>query len=194
MPDSKPARRCPFCGSNHITVRDSVATNLLVEGYITVFSVDVESYFKPDSTMSLVDCEDCGLLSYDPMPVGGAAFYEELQRLPWYYQDYKPEYQFAKEHVGAHDRVLEVGCGKGAFRSFLESSVDYIGLEFNRAAIDKAKEQGLHVLARSIESHADAHPNEYDVVCDFQVLEHVPNPQVFLKACVKALKSGGGAS
>lgn len=182
---------CLLCGSSHLKVEDSIATDLVVENYAKAFDVDVESYFKPGENMSLVGCEDCGLLSYDPMPAGDAAFYEALQRLPWYYQDIKPEYHFAKTHVGAQDRVLEVGCGKGVFRSFLASSVDYHGLEFNQTAIDKATAQGLHVTAEPIQNHADTHPGEYDVVCHFQVLEHVSDPQGFLQACAKALKPGG---
>lgn len=191
MPDNKTHGNCLLCGSNHLKVKGSVSTDLVVESYAKAFDVNVESYFKPGGGMNLIGCEVCGLLSYDPMPSGDAAFYEDLQRLPWYYQDNKPEYHFAKEHVDAQDRVLEVGCGKGVFRSFLANSVDYHGLEFNQAAIDKAKAQGLKVSAQPIESYAEAHPNEYDVVCHFQVLEHVSDPQGFLMACVKALKPGG---
>jgi SAM-dependent methyltransferase len=168
-----------------------VATDQIVEGYSRSFNVDVASYFKPGSTMDLVGCEDCGLLSYDPMPAGDAAFYEALQRLPWYYQDIKPEYHFAKTHVRDNDCVLEVGCGKGVFRSFLPESVDYRGLEFNQMAIDKATAQGLNVTAETIQHHADVCPGAYDVVCHFQVLEHVSDPIGFLQACAKSVKRGG---
>jgi len=168
-----------------------VASDLIVESYAKAFDVNVEAYFKPGSNLSLLVCDECGFLSYDPMPSGDETFYEDLQRLPWYYQDNKPEYHFAKEHVNNQDRVLEVGCGKGVFRSFLANSVDYHGLEFNQAAIEKAKALGLNVSDQPIERHAEAHPNEYDVVCHFQVLEHVSDPKGFLMACVKALKPGG---
>lgn len=191
MPSNKTESHCLLCGSNHLEVEDLVATDLVVESYAKAFDVHVESYFKPGGQMSLVGCEDCGLLSYDPMPAGDAAFYEDLQRLPWYYQDIKPEYHFAKTHIGKQDRVLEVGCGKGVFRSFLADTVDYRGLEFNQAAIDKATAQGLHVTADPIQNHADAHPGEYNVVCHFQVLEHVSDPLGFLRACAKTLKPGG---
>lgn len=191
MPSHKTEGHCLLCGSNQLEVIDSIATDRVVENYAKAFDVNVESYFTPGGNMSLVGCEDCGLLSYDPMPAGEAVFYEDLQRLPWYYRDIKPEYHFAKTHIGAQDRVLEVGCGKGVFRSFLANTVDYGGLEFNQAAIDKATAQGLHVTADPIQNHADAHSGQYDVVCHFQVLEHVADPQGFLQACAKALKPGG---
>lgn len=191
MTNNKTARQCLVCGSTHLAVQHSIATDQVVESYAKAFGVNVGSYFKAGGSMSLIGCEDCGLLSYDPMPAGDADFYEALQRLPWYYQDIKPEYHFAKTHVGAQDRVLEVGCGKGVFRSFLASSVDYQGLEFNQAAIDKATAQGLHVTATPIQDYADTHIGEYDVVCHFQVLEHVSDPNGFLQACAKAVKPGG---
>lgn len=191
MPSYKPDGHCLLCDSNHLAVIDSIATNRVVENYARAYDVNVESYFKSDDNMSLIGCKNCGLLGYDPMPAGDGTFYEALQRLPWYYQDIKSEYHFAKTHVGAQDRVLEVGCGKGVFRSFLASSVHYQGLEFNQVAIDKATAQGLHVTTEPLQNHADAHEGEYDVVCHFQVLEHVSNPRGFLHACCKALKSGG---
>ena len=191
MPSNEPERHCLLCGANHLVVKDSIATDLVVEGYAKAFDVKVGPYFQSGGEMRLVGCEVCGLYSYDPAPAGDAAFYEDLQRLPWYYQDIKPEYHFAKTHVGAQDRLLKVGCGKGVFRSYLASTVDYHGLEFNQAAIDKATAQGLHVTADPIQNHADTHAGEYDVVCHFQVLEHVSDPQGFLQACAKAVKPGG---
>lgn len=191
MPDSLSGKHCLLCASTHLKVKDSLASALLVEGYAKTFSVNVESHFKAGGNVNLTECADCGLLAYDPMPAGDAAFYEALQKLPWYYQDIKPEYHFAKTHVGARDRVLEVGCGKGVFRSFIADSVDYRGLEFNQVAIDKARASGLNVTAEPIHDHADAHPGEYDVVCHFQVLEHVSDPRGFLLACTKAIKPGG---
>lgn len=191
MSEHQPIKNCLLCGSDRITVKDSVPTNWVVDGYSKSYTINVESYFNSTSNMSLIGCERCGLLSYVPMPAGDASFYEDLQRLPWYYQDIKPEYRFAKNHVGAQDRVLEVGCGKGVFKSFLDESVSYRGLEFNQVAIDKAKSQGLDVTSQPIEIHAEEHPDEYDVVCHFQVLEHVSDPIGFLRACVKTLKPGG---
>lgn len=186
-----PDSHCLLCNSGTLSVIEMITTDLVTENYNKAFGVDVSSYFRSISTLSLIECVNCGLRYFDPLVPGDAAFYEALQRLPWYYQDIKPEYHFAKTQIGANERVLEVGCGKGVFRSFLPANVDYLGLEFNQVAIDKATAQGLHVTAEPIQQHADAHPGEYDVVCHFQVLEHVTDPQGFLSACAKAVKPGG---
>ena len=184
-------KRCLLCGSTEQTVIDTIPTDLVTENYAKAFRVDVAAYFQPGGNLSLIECSDCGLRYYDPLSPGDAAFYEALQRLPWYYQDVKPEYHFAQTQIGAHDRVLEVGCGKGVFRGFLPESLDYTGLEFNQVAIDKATATGLRVTAEPVQLHAAAHPGTYDVVCHFQVLEHVTDPREFLHACAQAVKPGG---
>lgn len=184
-------KHCLLCGSSGLHAIDTIPTNLVVENYANAFGVDVAAYFQPGSSLSLLECGACGLRYYDPPAPGDGAFYEALQLLPWYYQDVKPEYHFAQTQIGAQDRVLEVGCGKGVFRSFLQTGIDYTGLEFNQAAIDKATSNGLRVTAEPIQQHADAHSGEYDVVCHFQVLEHVTDPAGFLRACAKAVKPGG---
>jgi SAM-dependent methyltransferase len=122
---------------------------------------------------------------------GDERFYEDLQKIDWYYQDYKPEYDFAKSHIADGNAVLEVGCGKGAFPRFLEKNIHYRGLEFNAAAVEKARAGGLDVMAMPLEREASERPGFYDVVCHFQVLEHVSEPRNFLNNCAKALSPGG---
>ena len=134
---------------------------------------------------------NCDLRWYTPQTAGDAKFYEDLQQVDWYYQEHKPEYDFARTLVKQADRVLEVGCGKGAFRKFLPENVTYHGLEFNQAAVKTACASGLDVKISPIEAHAAENPASYDVVCHFQVLEHVTTPLPFLQACVAALKPGG---
>jgi SAM-dependent methyltransferase len=139
----------------------------------------------------MVRCATCDLRFFFPPCPGDDAFYEQLQKFDWYYQSDKPEYGFAQRYISEGERVLEVGCGKGAFRSWLPASANYTGLEFNDEAIRRAKAAGLHVLRQSIEDHAAQIDEKYDVICSFQVLEHVPDAQGFIKACVHALKPGG---
>jgi SAM-dependent methyltransferase len=61
----------------------------------------------------------------------------------------------------------------------------------NDEAIRRAQAAGLNVFKQSIEEHATIAPGKYDVVCSFQVLEHVPEPRGFVHACVQALRPGG---
>ncbi len=64
------------------------------------------------------------------------------------------------------------------------------GLELNREAI-AATVTDFPVLARPLDAFAGAQPGTFDVVCAFQVLEHVSEPGAFLRQCLQALRPGG---
>lgn len=183
---------CLFCGNIAVQAVDRVASTRLVDVFAQGYGADVQHLFQsaPDN-LTLFACAHCALRWFSPQIIGDAEFYECLQKFSWYYQDDKPEYGYAKNFVERGDAVLEVGCGKGAFSAALGQGVRYRGLEFNRAAVDKARAQGLDVEARTIEHEAQAAPAHYDVVCHFQVLEHVSNPRQFLVDCIRTLKPGG---
>ena len=183
---------CLYCANAAAQVVGHVASARLVEVFAKGFGADVERLFQSaPEKLQLIACSNCGLRWFSPQIVGDDRFYECLQKLPWYYQDDKPEYGFAKNFVENGYAVLEVGCGKGAFAATLDKGVRYRGLEFNQLAVDKACAQGLDMEARSIEQEAEAAPAKYDLVCHFQVLEHVSDPRQFLIDCIRALKPGG---
>jgi 2-polyprenyl-3-methyl-5-hydroxy-6-metoxy-1,4-benzoquinol methylase len=113
-----------------------------------------------------------------------------LQKFDWYYLADKYEYTFARDFIKSSDSVLEIGCGKGVFAQKI-SAKTYLGLEFNQKAIDNAVGDGLLVLKESIQTHAAANPRKYDVVCAFQVLEHVAEINSFISSSLACLKVGG---
>ncbi len=162
----------------------------LVEGYRCRHGLDIGGELKGLASLDLVRCSECALLFFWPMVSGSQAFYDRLQALDWYYADEKNEFEFARRFLNADVAVLEVGCGKGAFGASLDVR-RYVGLEFSEKARARALEAGLAVLGESVQVHAAAHPAQYDVVCSFQVLEHVSAVGDFVRACVACLKPGG---
>jgi 2-polyprenyl-3-methyl-5-hydroxy-6-metoxy-1,4-benzoquinol methylase len=181
---------CPACLGGEIKAVDTVAASGLKKLYSQV-GLDVSPYLDATSEIRMNKCLACDLGFFEPHCAGDDVFYEQLQKFDWYYQSEKPEYGYSRRFISDADTVLEVGCGKGAFRSWLPASTEYTGLEFNDAAIRRARSDGLHVLKQPVQEHAESAPEKYDVVCSFQVLEHVPEPRGFVQGCVRALKPGG---
>jgi SAM-dependent methyltransferase len=181
---------CPACTADSASGIEQLASSDLVDCY-RGRGIDVAAYFAATPEIRLYRCGVCDLRFFAPHCAGDAAFYEQLQKFDWYYQDEKPEYGFANKFIASGSSVLEVGCGKGAFRSWLPAAVEYTGLEYNDEAVRRAQAAGLNVVKQSVESHVASGTQKYDVVCSFQVLEHVTDPKEFVHACVQALAPGG---
>ncbi|PAF45198.1 class I SAM-dependent methyltransferase [Helicobacter sp. 11S02596-1] len=183
---------CPLCQQDHCEIEQTIHKNDLIKLYERAFKIDVGPLIASD--VCYWHCKDCDLRFFTDkngeMPTGDDDFYNALNKLPWYYMDEKNEYHQAKNFIKPQDRVLEVGCGKGAFAKFL-STPDYVGLEFSTDAKKLAQSRGIQIENISIQEYSQSHQGSFDVVCSFQVLEHVKDPRGFLSGKREALRGGG---
>jgi SAM-dependent methyltransferase len=186
-------KRCPVCESADVELIDQITPQALIDAYRTSGLVQRTTHLFTDlaQPVMLCGCRSCSLKWYAHGPAGDAAFYEDLQRHDWYYQNDKPEHVYAGSCLGVAPRVLEVGCGGGAFARHMPDGATYRGLEFNQLAVQTARAAGLDVEVRGLEQEAQSQAGVYDVVCHFQVLEHVTDPAGFMRLCAQALKPGG---
>jgi len=182
--------KCILCGSSELAIRECVATRILKRWYSARLRVDTSADFGDVHEIQLLQCGRCDLSFFWPQTPGGGEFYEQLMHYPWYYLPNKTEYAYAAETISPGARVLEVGCGRGAFVRYLKD-VEYHGIELNPAAAAAAKAQGLNVSCTPLEAVAAECSGRYDVVCAFQVLEHVADLRAFLQHCIGATKVGG---
>jgi len=180
--------KCPLCESTKINKLDTINKNDLVHLYKKMTEIDFGYLITQD--IDCCECQECKLRFFDPLVTGDEKFYNALQKFDWYYMDEKEEYVYAKEYIQATDKVLEVGSGKGAFAKHITSK-DYIGLDFSENAKKMAEQNGITIENEMIQDYAEKHPNSFDVVMSFQVLEHVSDSKSFIEAKVKALKTGG---
>jgi len=171
------------------TLLETIDTEKLIKYYKKHLAVDVHQYFKNVSKSEYREHLPSGIKYFSPIISGDESFYEQLQKHDWYYQKNKNEYDFVSNFT-VNKRILEIGCGEANFYPISNCS-NYIGLEFNKAAIEKCKNKGLTVFKQSIADFSEKNANIFDVVCSFQVLEHVDSPIKFLQDSLKCLKKGG---
>jgi len=182
--------KCCLCGNNGSSLVDKIKTSDITKIYMHLFSVNIDKYFNESESIFYYRCNVCDLLFFSPPVSGDEQFYDHLQQFEWYYTKNKEEFVFAEQFIKPDDHVLEVGCGGGWFGKILEPC-NYLGLEVNTKAKLIANKNMQNVIIQTVEDHAINSRELYDVVCSFQVLEHVVNPESFVRSCVDCLKPGG---
>lgn len=185
--------KSPLTGSDKIKKIQEISTDFIADQYQEQLGVDVKKYFKDIKTLALYECVDSGYRFYYPFNItGDGKFYEDLQKHPWYYMDWKWEHEEASRECAGAKSILEIGSAQGEFLEKMQGrGIDCTGLELNGYAAQKGREKGIRILEESIEEHAHTNKERYDIVCSFQVMEHVPAIKEFIQAAVDTLKPGG---
>ncbi|EFW11278.1 bifunctional 3-demethylubiquinone-9 3-methyltransferase/ 2-octaprenyl-6-hydroxy phenol methylase, partial [Serratia symbiotica str. Tucson] len=95
-------------------------------------------------------------------------------------------------------KVLDVGCGGGILaESMAHECAQVTGLDMGAEPLQVARlhalESGVSVtyVQETVESHAQANTQQYDVVTCMEMLEHVPDPASVVYACTRLVKPGG---
>ncbi|MCM8530265.1 MAG: class I SAM-dependent methyltransferase [Lentisphaeraceae bacterium] len=96
-----------------------------------------------------------------------------------------------EKYIYSRNTLIEVGAGSGVFCSEVQSREIFgrvIAVEPNLELADDCKELGLEVKQSLLEDISDL---QADVVASFEVIEHVFNPEYFLKSLLSLLSRGG---
>ncbi|HNC09479.1 MAG TPA: bifunctional 2-polyprenyl-6-hydroxyphenol methylase/3-demethylubiquinol 3-O-methyltransferase UbiG [Anaerolineales bacterium] len=95
-------------------------------------------------------------------------------------------------------KILDVGCGGGILSEALaKAGAQVTGTDLSEASLQVARHHaqkgGLEIeyLYERVEDLAEKRAGMYDAVTCMEMLEHVPEPNKVIAACVKALKPGG---
>lgn len=93
---------------------------------------------------------------------------------------------------------IDIGCGGGILTEALAlQGAKMTGLDLAEEALEAARQHAkqnqvdIDYHCGSVESFAEQHPQQFDVVTCLELLEHVPDPADIIRACAQLVKPGG---
>ncbi|ARV13800.1 class I SAM-dependent methyltransferase [Polaribacter sp. SA4-12] len=172
---------------------ETINVDKLKIDYFESLEIDVSDFFEEIEKLYVFKCQQTGYMFYYPFNISGDSnFYKKLQKFDWYYMPWKWENEMTLKNLDGNEKILEVGSGGLGFIEKLKNKgFDITGLELNEESVRKGQEIGLEVLNQTVQDHANANKGKYDLVCSYQVLEHISDVYTFIKAQVDCLKTGG---
>ena len=148
----------------------------------------------------MVQCNACGLVRSDP--VADPGLLAQLYRQSTF--DYGDEVANLKRTYGRYlaklteygvrkDALLEIGCGNGFFleEALAQGYQAVQGVEPSTEAVARAAVRVRPQIVCDIMRPGLFEPDRFDVICLFQVFDHLPDPGALLDECFTVLKPGG---
>ncbi|GIW43238.1 MAG: hypothetical protein KatS3mg077_0520 [Candidatus Binatia bacterium] len=128
-----------------------------------------------------------GLFTGERLRAGDPLFRADLARHVFAYEYAR---RFAAEKI-----VLDAGCGDGYGTALLaEVAMRAVGVDREESVIALARQryqrENLEYHVCRLEELATMQ-SKFDLICHFQVIEHLPDPHPFLRAARRVLASGG---
>ncbi len=181
---------CPVTGQPAVRRVQWVTARLLTDLWRIEFGADVRPSFAGVDRFGLWE-SPTGLYFFDPSRAGDSAFYGDMSA--WQKRHrvipksaLRQEFGIAAKAIPTGARVLDVGCGAGAFRDVVPHA-DYTGIDPHLAEGSAA----ARLRAETLSAHLAERAGYYDAVCCFEVIEHVRDPRRLFAEMVLAAKPNG---
>lgn len=154
----------------------------------------------------LVKCTSCGLVVAKEIPT-----FEELRKLyeeeyffGMEYSDYKVDRPALEKNFGIRIKhlepylkkdanVLELGCAYGYFLNIIKEKVAWHkGYDVSQEGIEYAvKELKVNATSKDFLDDKEVKPGTVDLICMWDVIEHLGEPEKHISKASKLLKKGG---
>lgn len=189
--------KCAICGTN----KD---TQVLYKESIHFEDINTKTFSArriPEKVhYQLLRCNTCGLIISSPIlstdkiqllyRKSKLTYKEEIPSLKKTYGFYLKS---ALKYLPKKPKLLEIGGGNGFFlEEAKERGVeDFWGVEPSHDAINMARNDIKKRMIEGFFPTAKIKTNSLDIICIFQTLDHIIDPNTFLQECFKVLKKDG---
>lgn len=180
---------CPACGSNHNSFKyEKYGFNYSVCSQCNTFYMnprpksEVLEWFYKDS-INYQFWNDFIFPATDESRKQNI-FQPRVDRMVHYLNTFSPNAQ----------SIVEVGCAFGTFLELAKSSWSFeriVGVEPTPALAQTARNKGIEVIEDVIENIELSEHLKFDVLTNFEVIEHLGDPLGFLEKSAKLLVDGG---
>lgn len=185
---------CPLCGAHDFTKKYDPWVS--IEDPIKLYG----AASSISGTQTIVTCNQCELIYENPRypdSVISAGYEAAIEsghdtQYPMRVNSFFKALQRIKAAIPASGaKVLDVGTAGGAF---LEAAKQYgyhaSGLEPCGFLVEQGKRRGLDIVQGTIDSH-NLQENSFDMICFWDVIEHLSDPASAVEKAKRLLKPGG---
>ena len=161
----------------------------LVKLYKSI-DIDISQYFTNIDNLDYIYDQEKQIYEFMPKICGDSKFYSALNNKISYYDDEKFEFIYASKILKRDSKILDIGCGEGAFANHIPDDCFYLGTDFSVHAQHKKGTNKL--LTNKLLSEIYSEKGQFfDIITIFQVIEHVANPYELINDALKLLKPNG---
>lgn len=181
--------QCPLCGSGKYIVIGKFQIDMLVDQWVERYGFNPIPDVYKGKILEKRRCCECDLSYYNYHLPDDEDLYKRLAKTH-YYPTFRSEYGVATEILQKlqPQSLLEIGCGNGAFLERIQHMVPMVmGSEYNTDAANECKKHGLNVINHDIASIS----KRFDVVCHFEVMEHVFDTENLMNNALSLLNHNG---
>jgi len=181
--------QCPLCHGIRYIVTGKFQIDTLVDQWVDRYGFNPIPDVYKGKILEKRRCCDCDLSYYNYHLRDDEDLYHRLS-LTHYYPTFRSEYGVATEILQKlqPQTLFEIGCGNGAFLERIQHMIPMVmGSEYNTGTAKECQQRGLNVIdydITTIQKH-------FDVVCHFEVLEHVFDTKKFMDDTLRLLNHVG---
>jgi 2-polyprenyl-3-methyl-5-hydroxy-6-metoxy-1,4-benzoquinol methylase len=169
-----------------------ISVKTIIKEYLP-YGINPSYLLNEIKSVSIYECLNTTYKFYYPFNISGdSKFYEHFQNFDWYYMPWKWEHEVTKEYLKDGQSILEVGCAHGAFLKKINELYDLkesVGLELNESTL--ADSSKWKIVNQFVQEYQKENKEKFDIVCSYQVLEHIADVHSFIQAKIECLKIGG---